>query len=88
MDNVQLIDVQSPEDFQTSHVFKAENIVYDKDFNKKLADLNKAKPVIIYCKSGITSQKAVKVLQEAGFTKIYELEGGITNWINQGESIQ
>lgn len=88
MENVQLIDVQSSEDFQSSHIFNARNIVYDKSFRKKLDDLDKNKPVIIYCKSGRTSQKAVKILQQAGFSKIYELEGGITNWLNQGESIQ
>lgn len=88
MENVQLIDVQSPEDFNSSHIFSARNIVYDKEFRKKLESLDKTKPVIIYCKSGKTSKKAVMILKQAGFKKIYELDGGIMNWINQGEITQ
>ena len=36
--------------------------------------------MILYCKGGHRSAKCAKKLKEAGFEKIYELEGGISKW--------
>jgi 3-mercaptopyruvate sulfurtransferase SseA len=44
-----------------------------------MQNLDKNKPVFVYCKSGNRSGKAVKKLEELGFKSIYELDGGLQN---------
>jgi len=77
----QIIDVRTPEEFQTGHIATATNInIYDADFKDQLKTLNKKVPVFVYCKGGGRSDKAAKVLQELGFVSVYVLEGRIMAW--------
>ena len=79
-DNIQVVDVQPEEEYKKSHLLNAQNILYDKNFQKSLEKLDKSKPVAIYCTSGSVSPEAAIKLKEAGFTQIYVLEGGIKKW--------
>lgn len=85
LQNVQLIDVRTPEEYQTEHLKNAVNINFvDDDFKEKISKLNKKNPVFIHCAAGVLegrSNKTAKLLEELGFNEIYELEGGIINWI-------
>lgn len=84
-DTVQLVDVRTPEEYKESHIPSATNINYSsKNFNNSFSVLDKTKPVFIYCRSGKRSNKSAAKLKKAGFTTIYELEGGILNWTRQG----
>lgn len=77
----QLIDVRTDKEFGASHLKNAQNIcVTDDDFKEKVSSLDKNQPVYVYCKKGGRSARAAKVLKEMGFTKIYDLQGGITAW--------
>ena len=79
--NVQLIDIRTPQEFNEQHIGDATNIDWNgADFEQKVANLDKSEPVYIYCKSGGRSAKAAAKLEEMGFTKIYELDGGIGSW--------
>jgi len=44
----------------------------------------KDKTVLVYCHSGGRSAKSARILQENGFTKVYDLDGGITSWKTKG----
>lgn len=78
---MKLIDVRTPEEFGAGHISRAENInFFSENFSKSLAELDKEEPLIIYCKSGRRSGKSIAIFKELGFTKIYELEGGVLNW--------
>ena len=56
------------------------------DFNNEVAQLDKSKPVLLYCRSGKRSGAASKKLQGMGFKEIYDLQGGFLNWTKaQGE---
>ncbi|UJH91137.1 rhodanese-like domain-containing protein [Antarcticibacterium sp. 1MA-6-2] len=79
-DNVQVVDVQPEEEYQKSHLLNARNIIYDKDFRKKLDKLDKSRPVALYCTTGKVSPEAAQILKDAGFLHIYVLEGGIKKW--------
>lgn len=84
----QLIDVRTPQEFAKYHIQSAKNIDYKgSDFKKKIEELDKAKPVLIYCLSGVRSKAALTVFREAGFTTVYELEGGINAWSKNGKPI-
>ncbi len=78
--NIQVVDVQPEQEYKKSHLLNANNILYDKDFQKSLEKLDKSRPVAIYCTSGSVSPEAAKILKNAGFTQIYVLEGGIKKW--------
>ncbi len=77
---VQVVDVRPVNEYKESHLFNAQNIIYDKDFRKKLSNLDKEKPVAIYCTTGNISPEAARILKEAGFQNIYILKGGIKKW--------
>lgn len=79
-DSVQLVDVRSFEEFQERHIEGAQSIVFDADFEDNISKLDKFKPVAVYCRTGRRSKECSQVLIEQGFTKIYELEGGLEKW--------
>ncbi|GAB5401370.1 MAG: hypothetical protein Aureis2KO_29550 [Aureisphaera sp.] len=84
-ENLQLIDVRTQEEFSVSHLKNAQNIcVTSNNFKEKVASLDKEKPVYVYCKKGGRSAKAASILKDMGFTKVYDLQGGITSWQEEG----
>ena len=85
--DIQVLDLQPEVEYNKSHLLNAKNIIYDKDFRKNLEKLDKTKPVAIYCTSGSVSPEAGKILQEAGFKRIYILDGGIKKWITEKREI-
>jgi rhodanese-related sulfurtransferase len=50
-------------------------------------NLDKKKPVLIYCTVGARSQEIGKKLQEAGFERVFNLYGGILHWANEGKPL-
>ena len=85
---VQLVDVRSVEEFNKHFIQGAENIVFDDNFDIKLDHLDKEKPVVVYCKKGGRSGRCAKVLQQKGFKKIYDLKGGLSQWIKEGNEVE
>ncbi len=86
---VQLVDVRTTEEYAVSHLKDAQNIcVTSDDFSEKVKTLDKSKPVYVYCKLGGRSADAAKILTEMGFKEVYDLEGGITNWEEEGMSTE
>lgn len=58
-----------------------------KELPKNIHKLNPSNEIIVYCKSGMRSQKAVEILKQAGFTKIKHLIGGIDAWADRIEHL-
>jgi len=85
--DIQVVDLQQEEDFNKSHIVNAANIIYDKDFRKKLDKLDKTKPIAIYCTTGTVSPEAARILNEVGFEHIYLLDGGIKKWMAENRKI-
>ncbi|WP_316839397.1 thioredoxin domain-containing protein [Pedobacter gandavensis] len=80
-----ILDVRTPEEFNTGHLEQAKNLnIYDQSFKAQISELDKTQPIYVYCKGGGRSANAVKQMQELGFTKIYELKGGIMAWEQNG----
>ncbi len=80
-DSPQIIDVRTPQEFNSNKISGAVNInIYDSNFDAKIQELDKDRPVFLYCRSGSRSNKASNKLAEMGFTEVYDLKGGITSW--------
>ena len=87
-DDVQLVDVRTPEEYAEGHIAGSKNInVFDSDFvNEAEKILDKSKPVAVYCRSGKRSADAARELTENGFY-VTNLEGGILAWKEQHRPI-
>ncbi|MBL7802431.1 MAG: thioredoxin [Saprospiraceae bacterium] len=79
--DAQLLDVRTPEEYAKGHLPKALNIDwYEASFAEQAARLDHNKPVFVYCLSGGRSAEAAARLRSAGFSKVYDLDGGILKW--------
>lgn len=80
-ENVQLIDVRTPKEIKAGFIETAKFANYfDVDFYTiAVNQLNKSKPVYLYCKSGNRSGKSAKILQKKGY-KVYNVIGGYNQW--------
>jgi len=84
----QLIDVRTEQEFEKYRIKSAKNIDFRSlNFRKEIENLDKNKPVLIYCLSGMRSRNALVVFQEAGFKNVYNLDGGINAWTKAGKPI-
>ena len=83
-----LIDIRTPDEFNSGHLEEAVNInFYDKDFLEQMSTYDKNEALFLYCRSGGRSAKASAKLKDMGFTKIIDLKGGIKAWQKQGFKI-
>jgi len=77
-----LIDVREPFDYDICHIDQARLIPLG-ELPARLSELDSADEIVLHCKGGSRSAKALRILQEAGFKKVVNLEGGITAWSDQ-----
>lgn len=85
--NALVLDVRTPQETQQGIIEGARLInINDSDFEENIARLDTNQVVYVYCRSGARSSRAAKLLSNAGFDKVYNLNGGILSWQNEGES--
>lgn len=83
---IAVYDVRTTDEFTAGHIPNAVNSNWlDGSFTKEISHLDPKKPIIVYCKSGGRSAKAVQALREKGFTTIYELDGGYDKYVLEAE---
>jgi len=76
-----IIDVRTPEEFEKGHLVNAVNYDWNgNDFETEISNLDKNKPVFVYCLSGGRSGSAAGKMRSDGFKLVFELEGGIIKW--------
>ena len=88
--NVQLVDVRTLAEHMEGHIPGSPNInVKDKEGFPTAVDelLDKGREVAVYCRSGRRSRTAAELLVKKGF-KVYNLDKGILNWIEEGREIE
>ncbi len=76
-----VLDVRSPQELSEGEVPGHIMInVFDPTFPNKIAELDKEKAYLLYCRSGGRSSQACNYMAGQGFNEIYNLRGGITAW--------
>ncbi|MEH6406246.1 MAG: rhodanese-like domain-containing protein [Leeuwenhoekiella sp.] len=88
LDEVQVVDVRTKPEFESGHIKDAQNIVFDENFKEKIATLDKTKPIVVYCQKGGRSSKCAQIMMESGFQEIYDLDGGLSKWVYDSETIE
>lgn len=77
----QILDVRTPQEVVEGYIEGAIHLdIYNDNFKSKIAELDKEKPVYVYCKSGGRSGQAMDLMMSTGFKKVYNLDGGIGAW--------
>jgi thioredoxin len=79
--NAQLIDVRTPGEYADGHLANALNFDWNgAAFETQIKNLDKQKPVFVYCLSGGRSGSAAAKMRNEGFAAVYEMNGGMMKW--------
>jgi rhodanese-related sulfurtransferase len=80
-----IVDVRTPAETSTGIVEGAVLIdITQPNFMDEAMKLPKDKPLYIYCKAGGRSANASQKMLDAGYTQVYNVEGGMTSWLSKG----
>jgi rhodanese-related sulfurtransferase len=84
-----VLDVRSQAEFNNGHIGGARLIPVG-ELKSRLADLEKFKdkPVLVHCATGNRSQGAAKMLKDAGFKEVFNLQGGLGAWQQAGMPVE
>ena len=83
-----LLDVREPGEFSEIHAPNAKLIPLGQ-ISSRLQEIEayKDKPIVVMCRSGRRSAQAVSVLQQAGYTQVSNVKGGILEWESNGLAV-
>lgn len=74
-----LIDVRERGEFKGGHIQGAKNIPLS-ELNRRLGDIPKDRNLLLYCRSGMRSKNAARILAKHGYNRLAHLRGGISAW--------
>ncbi len=88
-DNFVILDVRTPAEYSEGCLDNSTNVDYSSpDFAVNAENLAKDKTYLVYCRSGRRSEASAEILDGLGFEHVYNLEGGISGWVQSGQSIK
>lgn len=77
-----LVDVREPWEFERG-VIEGSLLIPLGQIPDRVAELPRGKPLVMICRTGRRSQNAALFLEQAGFSDVYNLEGGFNAWATQ-----
>ena len=80
--SLRLVDVREPHELEISRLPGAQLIPLGQ-MAARLSELNSADEIILFCKAGVRSRRALELLAGAGFRKLKNLKGGINAWAKE-----
>jgi len=86
-DDFDLLDVREPNEFQICRI-QGSKLIPLGELPRRTAELDPGRDLVVHCKVGARSAKAVTLLQQRGFTRIHNLKGGILAWIDRIDPTQ
>jgi len=87
--DIVLLDAREKNEFKVSHIKNALFVGYEKfNLQKTIKKLpNKDAKIVVYCSLGVRSEDIAEQLKNKGYTKVYNLYGGIFEWKNEGNRV-
>jgi len=86
-DDVFVLDVRTPEEYQAGHLPGATLIPLDQ-LGARYGELPQNESILVYCRSGNRSLEAVYFLENAGFNHVHSLDRGFKNWVQHGYEVE
>ena len=84
-----VLDVRTKKEYREGHIPGSVMIDFtEDDFEQQVAKLDKDKTYLVHCASGGRSARACKKMEQLGFKKLYNLEGGMGAWEKAGKPVQ
>ena len=77
-EDVFILDVRDPHEYQICNI--GGHMIPLNDLPRRIGELDPTRETVVHCRSGVRSAKAVEFLQQAGFTNVKSLAGGILAW--------
>jgi adenylyltransferase/sulfurtransferase len=74
-----ILDVRNPEEYQICRI-PGSKLLPLPELGQRFAELNREQEMVVHCKSGVRSAKAIQFLRQQGFRKLKNLKGGILAW--------
>lgn len=86
----QLLDVRTAGEFKSGYLKNSlqADWLNSKEFAERTKYLDKSKPLLVYCASGVRSAAAAKYLLSQGFSSVQNLKGGLTAWKLEGKTVE
>jgi Rhodanese-related sulfurtransferase len=81
-DKFVLLDVREQYEYDIAKI-QGSQLIPLGELHSRMSELDSADEIVIHCKSGVRSAKAVRQLQKAGFAKLFNVEGGIGAWADR-----
>lgn len=76
-----LIDVRTDQEYNLGYIPGAINIhIYSSNFEMEVENIDRYRPVFLYCQNGQQSTRAAQKMVSLGFQEIYVLNGGMFRW--------
>lgn len=82
-----LLDARAPEEFAVSHLAGAQLAASEVQALSDLKDTARDHPVVVYCSVGYRSSALAQRLTAHGYQEVYNLEGSIFEWANEGRPV-
>jgi adenylyltransferase/sulfurtransferase len=82
INHLKLLDVREPHELEISALPDAKNIPLGQ-LASRLSELDSADDMVVFCKGGTRSARALELLVSAGFKKVKNLKGGINSWAKE-----
>lgn len=82
-----LLDVRKPEEFAVSHLQGARAASSKDEAMRILRGVPANRRIVVYCSVGYRSSELAEFLMKTGFTEVYNLEGSIFRWANEGRPV-
>lgn len=86
--HVEILDVRTPGEFAQGTLFNARNMDYlGPDFWTQFEQLDASRSILVFCRTGRRSVRVCTLLKNAGFQKVFNLDGGLLAWQAAGREI-
>ena len=86
-ENLLLFDAREPEEYAVSHLQGAQPAPSKDEALKALQGVSSNQRIVLYCSVGYRSSELAQFLMKKGYTEVYNLEGSIFAWANEGRPV-
>jgi len=82
-----ILDARSRKEYAVSHLTNARFVDYDTFDPAMVANVPKSETIVVYCSVGYRSEKIGERLMKEGYKNVYNLYGGLFQWVNEGRPV-